>query len=379
MNQQFITKYGVVTSNFNDYSLNNNATSIFDKALFNSQNTKGIFSLVEDENVLKEIKQMGKLLFYDPILSGNNKRSCASCHKPTEYFTDTTLSTPLQFNVEQHLPRNTPSLVNSVFNHLIMLDGKHISLQGQAREVITNPQEMNSKEGELVKKVMSCKEYKTAFRKFLKYTPEEKNVSLSHIVSAITFYYADFSNYYSPFDEAMNNSQPISNETRSGFNLFMSKSQCATCHFVPHFNGIKPPYVGSEFEVLGVPEDSLYSRLSVDKGRFGINPAPEMTDAFRTPTIRNSQFTKPYMHNGVFQTLEQVIDLYDSGGGTGKKLNVANQTLSSDSLKLTRDEKDLLITFIHSLNEKIIFETPPVSLPVSSDKSLNSRKTGGEY
>jgi cytochrome c peroxidase len=260
-----------------------------------------------------------------------------------------------------------------------MLDGKHISLQGQARDVITNPQEMNSTEEALVKKVMSCKEYKTALRKFLKYTPEEKNVSLSHIVSAITFYYADFSNYYSPFDEAMNNSEPISNETKNGFNLFMSKSQCATCHFVPHFNGIKPPYVGSEFEVLGVPEDSAYSKLSIDKGRSGVNPAAEMVDAFRTPTIRNTQFTKPYMHNGVFYTLEQVIDLYDSGGGIGKKLNVANQTLSSDSLKLSQAEKDLLITFIHSLNEKIIFEAPPASLPVSSDKSLNVRKIGGEY
>jgi cytochrome c peroxidase len=379
LNQEFINKYGVTTSNFNDYSLNNQATSIFDKALFNSQNTKGIFSLVEDENILREIKHIGKLLFYDPILSGNNKRSCASCHKPTEYFTDTTLQTPLKFDGKQHLPRNAPSLINSIFNHLIMLDGKHISLQGQARDVITNPEEMNSTEEALIKKVMSCKEYKTAFRKFLKYTPEEKNVSLSHIISAITFYYADFSNYYSPFDEAMNYNQPISAETKNGFNLFMSKSQCATCHFVPHFNGIKPPYIGSEFEVLGVPEDSAYSKLSADKGRFNINPVGEMADAFRTPTIRNTQFTKPYMHNGVFYTLEQVIDLYNNGGGVGKKLQVPNQTLSSDSLNLSQTEKDLLINFIHSLNEKIIFEEPPVSLPASSDKSLNNRKPGGEY
>lgn len=379
LNQQFINSYDVTTINFNDYALNNKANSVFDKALFNSQNTKGIFSLVDDENVLSEIKKMGKLLFYDPILSGNNKRSCASCHKPTEYFTDTTLATPFQFDGQTHLTRNTPSLINSVFNHLIMLDGKHISLQAQAKEVMTKHEEMNANEEDLLKKVMSCKEYRNAFKKFLKYTPEEKNVSFSHIISAITFYYADFSNYYSPFDDAMNKNAGINNETKKGFNLFMSKAQCATCHFVPHFNGIKPPYVSSEFEILGVPEDTSYSKLSTDKGRYTVNPAPEMMNAFRTTTLRNTQFTKPYMHNGVFQTLEQVIDLYDAGGGVGKKLNVPNQTLSSDSLKLTKTEKTQLISFIHSLNEKIIFDTPPVALPASSDKLLNTRKIGGEY
>jgi cytochrome c peroxidase len=379
LNQQFINSYGVRSISFNDYSLDNSANSIFDKSLYNSQNTKGIFSFVDDEKTLAEIKKIGKLLFYDPILSGNNMRSCASCHKPTEYFTDTTLATAFQFDRQQHVPRNAPSLINSVFNHLIMLDGKHISLQGQAKDVILNPIEMNSTEKELVKKVMSCKEYKTAFKKFLRYTPEEKDVTLGHIVSAITFYYADFSNYYAPFDNAMNNKNSLTIEEKNGFNLFMSKAQCGTCHFVPQFNGVKPPYVGSEFEVLGTPADTSYKKLSPDKGRYEVNPASEMLNAFRTGTIRNAAFTKPYMHNGIFQTLDQVIDLYDAGGGTGKKLVVTNQTLSVDSLKLSKTEKTNLIAFIHSLNENVIFEEPPAGLPASSDKSLNSRKVGGEY
>lgn len=379
LNQQLIRSYHVVSVHYNDYALNTDAVSIFDKSLFISQNTKGIFSLVEDSVVLADIKRMGKLLFYDPILSGNNKRSCASCHKPTEYFTDTTLATPLQFDQQQHLPRNTPSLINSVFNHLIMLDGKHISLQGQAREVMTKHEEMNSNEEELIKKVLSCKEYRDAFKRFVKLTPEEKNISFSHIISAITYYYADFSFYYSPFDNAMNENAGIDGKVKRGFNLFMSKAQCGTCHFIPHFNGIKPPYIGSEFEVLGVPADTNYSKLSDDLGRYDVNPSGETRHAFRTTTIRNSEFTKPYMHNGVFRTLEQVIDFYDVGGGAGKKLQVPNQTLSTDSLKLTKMEKDELIAFIHSLNEKIIFDTPPSVLPASSDKTLNTRKPGGEY
>ena len=85
------------------------------------------------------------------------------------------------------------------------------------------------------------------------------------------------------------------------------------------------------------------------------------------------------MHNGVFQTLDQVIDIYDAGGGVGKKLVVDNQTLSTDSLKLSKEEKSNLIAFIHSLNENVIFEAPPAALPASSNKSLNNRKVGGEY
>lgn len=379
INQQFIRDYNANTISYNDYALNNETPSIFDKSLFISQNTKGIFSLVDDAEALREVKRVGKLLFYDPILSGNNKRSCASCHKPTEYFADTALATPLQFEGGGHLPRNAPSLINSVFNHLIMLDGKHISLQGQAQDVMTKHEEMNSNEEELVKKVLTCKEYRDVFKKLLKLTPEEKNISFSHIISAITYYYADFSYYYSPFDRAINENAAVSNEVKQGFNLFMSKAQCGTCHFVPHFNGIKPPYIGSEFEVLGVPADTAYSKLSDDKGRYDANPASETLHAFRTNTVRNIEFTKPYMHNGVFRTLDQVIDFYDAGGGAGKKLDVPNQTLASDSLKLNSLEKRALISFMHSLNENVIFEAPPSSLPVSSDKSLNARKVGGEY
>lgn len=379
LNQQFITNYNVRTINVIDYSLDNYVGSIFDKQLFMSQNTKGIFSLVEDPEVLSEIRRIGKLLFYDPILSGNNQRSCASCHKPTEYFTDTTQATALQFDRNGHLTRNTPTLINSIFNHLLMYDGKHISLQAQARDVITNPKEMNSDEKGLLKKLMSVKEYKDAFKRFVKLTPEEKEVSLNHIVGAITFYYADFSQYYSPFDRAMNQGETISDDVKQGFNLFMSKAQCGTCHFVPHFNGIKPPYVGSEFEVLGTPADKEFRKLSEDRGRYEVNPVPEMMNAFRTGTVRNAEFTKPYMHNGVFNTLEEVIDFYDAGGGAGKKIKVDNQTLASDSLKLSTAEKAKLITFIRSLNENVIFEDVPQSLPPSSNKTLNNRKVGGEY
>jgi len=262
---------------------------------------------------------------------------------------------------------------------LLMLDGRLITLQAQGKAVITNPVEMGGEVQDVVNKVMSCDEYRTAFKKFLKLTPEEHKVTIDHIVSAITYYYGDFSNYYAPFDEAMNNNKPLNSESIKGFNLFMGKARCGTCHFVPEFNGVKPPYISTEFEVLGVPEDTAYHKLSSDKGRYDANPAYETMNAFRTGSLRNVQYTGPYMHNGVFNTLDQVIEFYDAGGGVGNKLNVENQTLSSDSLKLTVSEKKELISFLLSLNEKIIFQKPPEKLPESSNRELNTRKVGGEY
>lgn len=379
LNQRFIREYQVVSASFVDYSLNDEAHSIFEKDLYYAQNPKGVFLRVNDQKALTTIDEIGKLLFYDPILSGNNARSCASCHHSDAYFTDTAQATALQFNRRDRLPRNTPSLLNVGYNHLVMLDGKHSSLQNQLKAVIANPLEMGGNPAEVLEKVLSCPDYKKAFEALLRYTPQETGVTMDHIASAITLYYSKFSDAYAPFDEAMREHKPLPPSAVRGFNLFMSKARCGTCHFVPQFNGVKPPYVSSEFEVLGVPKDEQFTGLSADAGRYEVNPAPEMRHAFRTGSLRNAAHTRPYMHNGVFTTLEEVIDFYDAGGGVGKGLQVDNQTLSSDSLHLTATEKADLLAFIHALDEKIDFDAPPAKLPASKNKSLNSRKVGGEY
>ncbi len=378
-NQKWIVESKASSKSFLDYALNKNNQTIFSKNVYRAQNAKGIFLRVNDENELLKIKNMGKLLFYDPILSKNNQRSCASCHFPTQFFTDTTRKAAPHFSKTLALPRNTPSLINANANHLLMHDGKHISLQNQCKDVITNPNEMASDAKEVVEKVMNCKKYKQTFSEFLKHTPQETKVTFDHIASAITLYYNDFSQYDSDFDDAMNHKTTLNEQSIKGFNLFMSKAQCATCHFVPQFNGTKPPYTGSEFEVLGTPADKNYKNLSADLGRFDQNPAIETKNAFRTSTLRNSAKTKPYMHNGVFDTLDEVIDFYNTGGGAAHGLLVDNQTLSSDSLHLSSTEISHLKAFIHSLNEHIVFDTEPKELPKSNQKNLNSRKIGGEY
>ncbi len=379
MNQHFIHQFRVVSKNFNDYSLNNNCYSIFDKSLYRGQNEKGIFLPVDDTAALNAIRETGRLLFFDPILSGNGKRSCAGCHKPDEYFTDTAFATAARFNSESRLPRNTPSLINAVYNHLLMQDGKHYTLQRQAADVITNPDEMGCNAKEIVENVLSCNEYRKAFQRYVKFTPSYPAISIEHIVSAVTLYYSSFSRFDAPFDEAMNNKGNIAPTAVQGFNLFMSKALCATCHFAPQFNGVKPPYVSSEFEVIGVPADTGYHRISSDSGRYAVNAATETMHAFRTGTLRNAFHTAPFMHNGVFKTIDEVISFYDAGGGVGHGLTVDNQTLPADSLHLSPVEKLQLKAFIQSLDEKIVPGNAPAGLPATKQEKYKNRVVGGAY
>jgi cytochrome c peroxidase len=379
INQQLINQYRAMTKSTMDFALNKEAKSIFSKSLYTGQNVKGVYFNVVDEDALASISRLGKMLFFDPILSGNNERSCASCHKHTQFFTDTVLTTSLAFDHAGMLPRNTPSLINVPYNHLIMYDGKHISLQDQTKGVMFNPIEMNASENEILEKILSCPDYRKELQHLLKFTPSEPVITIDHVSSALTFYYSKFSSASSAMDKAINDNKPMSASAMAGFNLFMSKAQCATCHFVPQFNGVKPPYVGSEFEVLGTPANKDFKMLSADKGRYEINPAKETMNAFRTGNLRNVMNTAPYMHNGVFRTMEEVIDFYDAGGGAGRGLNVPNQTLSSDSLHLSGTEKANLIAFLKALTEDVPFEEAPKKIPLSANKELNKRLIGGSY
>jgi len=149
------------------------------------------------------------------------------------------------------------------------------------------------------------------------------------------------------------NENALSVQELKGFNLFMGKARCATCHFVPLFNGITPPkYVMSETEVLGVPRSQKDSTIDPDTGYYGVIGIDSYKYAFKIPTIRNIDKTAPYMHNGVYQTLEQVMDFYNNGGGAGLGINLPNQTLSKENLHLTEKEKEDIIAFMKSLDSK---------------------------
>jgi cytochrome c peroxidase len=142
---------------------------------------------------------------------------------------------------------------------------------------------------------------------------------------------------------------------KNGFNLFMGKARCGTCHYAPFFNGLTPPlYQETESETLGVPAaDGPGAVLDADPGRYKFTGLPLHQYSFRTPTVRNAALTAPYMHNGAFATLESVIDFYNDGGGAGRGIDIPTQTLPADKLGLTPAEKQDIIAFMHALTDTV--------------------------
>lgn len=121
----------------------------------------------------------------------------------------------------------------------------------------------------------------------------------------------------------------------------------------PFFSGALPScYMQMEAEVIGVPQYKDGRRVDPDPGMHSIQPLGFNRYAFKITTVRNAARTAPYMHNGVFQTLEEVIDFYDKGGAAGSGIRLTNQTLSSDKLHLTAKEKQQLVAFIKSLDSQ---------------------------
>jgi cytochrome c peroxidase len=120
---------------------------------------------------------------------------------------------------------------------------------------------------------------------------------------------------------------------------------------MPLFNGTFPPrFMKIESEVIGVPQSIKESAVDTDMGRYNVIRTAAFKHAFKTPTVRNATLTAPYMHNGVFTTLQQVMDFYNKGGGAGLGLKIDNQTLPSDKLNLTQKESEEIISFIKTLD-----------------------------
>lgn len=132
----------------------------------------------------------------------------------------------------------------------------------------------------------------------------------------------------------------------------MGKALCATCHFMPLTNGSVPPFfIEKEKEVIGVPKESNNKELDTDTGFYWVYNENLHKGMFKTPTIRNIELTAPYMHNGVYNTLEEVKNFYNKGGGSGLGFNVPHQTLPFDHLNLSEQEIQDIITFMKTLTD----------------------------
>ena len=297
--------------------------------------------------------KLGEKLFYDASLSGTGTRSCASCHNPNMAFSDS-----LERHTDIHdnsklIERNAPTLLNAALQSNYFYDMRALTLEDQILDVISNKHEMDNSIQEVIKYLSTKESYNSLFDNAF---PNRNNQDIipTQVTNALASYIRSLTKLNSRFDEYMQgNLEALSNQEVNGFNLFMGKAKCATCHFAPLFNGITPPkYVSSETEVLGVPVSIADSTLDTDMGYYNVIGIDSYKYAFKIPTVRNIKKTAPYMHNGIYWTLDEVMEFYNNGGGVGLGIDLPNQTLSEENLNLTEKEKKDIIAFMESLESK---------------------------
>jgi parallel beta-helix repeat protein len=318
----------------------------------------------DDNPTTPEKVELGRLLFFDPILSDDNTMSCAHCHHPDLGFSDGLprsrgrgaqgAGTQRQGGIE--LTRGAPTLWNALYNHRQFWDGRAADLEEQARMVITTPEEVNADPDELVRELKAIPEYRRLFDRAFG-GENGSAITFGNIAKAIAAFERTLVSFNSRFDRyAAGDGDALTPQEKRGLKLFLSpKTRCNECHGLPTF-------ANRDFKVIGVPDppDGPPDRhkAGAEPGRGG---GPN--GAFKIPTLRNIALTAPYMHNGIFKTLEEVLDFYANGGGRGLGLNVPLQDDKIRKFKLTPQEKADLIAFLLALTDESAKVTIPSRVP----------------
>lgn len=299
--------------------------------------------------------ELGKLLYFDPRLSGDGSVSCATCHDPNHGWAKKRIMSPA-YPENKHF-RHSPTVLNVAFNTLMFWDGRVKTLEEQAQKPIASPFEMNMNYDLLEERLKAIPKYRELFAKA--FPEEEDPITIENVAKAIAAFERTIVCNDSPFDLYMRGDKNAMDELQiKGMKLFIGKAGCVQCH-----NG--PNFTDNKFHVTGVPkhkveDDALVKatrnfvvrqngfkdpdRFDRDLGRFFITKKEKDKGAFKTPTLRNVALTPPYMHNGVFRTLDEVIEFYNRGGG-----DVPNKDPRLKPLNLTEEEKEALKAFLEAL------------------------------
>ena len=354
------------------------AGSVFDAGAIDAQ----AYAPAEAPRPTPALVSLGRTLFFDPVLSGNDARACASCHKPERAFADG-LPRARQFGPGSPPTRHTPSLINAAYQPAQFDDERAASLEQQIGLVLASPAEMHSSIAKAVSNVRQSAEYRQDFAQVYKVSPDTA-VTAYRLQTALATYVRSLTAMNSRFDRSMRGEPALLHPNeRRGFNLFMGKAQCGTCHFAPLFNGVAPPtYMSDEVEVIGVPTKvvSRHAIIDPDSGRAAIDHLVGHLHAFKPPTVRNASLAGAYMHNGAYRTLDEVMNFYNHGGGSGLGAQVPNATLSTDPLHLSSQEQRDVIAFLKTLVDTAGLTARPNRLPrFEHSERLNDRPIGGLY
>ncbi len=285
--------------------------------------------------------QLGRNLFYDPILSRDNTISCASCHLQQTGFTH--VDHDLSHGIDGKIgTRNSLTLQNLAWNKTFMWDGGVNHLDVQYIHPITSEVEMDETMENVVKKLQEIPKYKELYKKAFgtdKVTGQLTLKALSQFVVMLTT-----SN--SKYDKVVRKEEKFTEMEQKGYNLF--KQNCASCHKEPLFTN-------DSFENNGLAIDTTLN----DLGRMRITQNQKDKQKFKVPTLRNIQFTFPYMHDGRFNTLNDVIKHYNSGI---KHSNTLSKQLQKP-MNLSDNERTELVAFLKTLSDKEFLYNPKYSYP----------------
>ncbi|MBS1650592.1 MAG: cytochrome-c peroxidase [Bacteroidetes bacterium] len=279
---------------------------------------------------------LGKALFFDPILSSDKTISCASCHKPELAYADSSAFSKGVNN--QTGSRNTPSAMNVKEHNFYFWDGRSETLEEQAKGPIENPVEMNLPLSIAVKRVKENENYTKAF-----YAIYKKPPSIELISKAIAAFENTLETGETAFDAYMlnNDTSQFGAAEQRGREIFNTKARCFDCHFGPDFNG------NDQFKNIG-----FYNAKNLnDKGRYDKTKNEKDLGAFKIPGLRNISVTAPYMHHGALKTLREVIDYYDNPNKFISN-SINRDTILQRPLNLSKDEKKDLEKFLYSLTDK---------------------------
>lgn len=314
-----------------------------------------------------EQASLGKMLFFDPRLSGDGSLSCSQCHDPAKGFTD---GKPLADAYPGALHfRNALSVVNVAHRKALYWDGRITDPADLVRDHITDAQFMNADGRLVIERLRQVPEYENGFKKAFGGEP-----TFGRILNAVVAYMQTLNSKGNALDRYLaGNANALTPDARRGLDLFTGKAGCARCHFGPlltdekfHHLGVpENPEVFSQplrhitfrrfFKVLGTPG---YHALREDVGLYAVTKRDEDRGKFRTPSLREVGQRSAFMHNGALKTLEDVVAFYNGGGG-----NAPNKDPLLAPLGLTRDEQRALATLLRTLQSKGLRTQPPASPP----------------
>jgi len=317
--------------------------------------------IIREDNPITEARvELGRLLFFDPVLSADNTVSCATCHHPDLGFSDNRqrsmgvggkgLGRDRKGGAE--IRRNSPTVWNSAFNHVQFWDGRAEDLEEQAAGPIQDPKEMGQNADLLIEELNEIPGYASYFE--AAFGASDSLITFERVTDAIATFERTVISQNSRYDQfAAGDRMALSMKERRGLNVFRSlKTRCFECHNVPTF-------ANPDFKVIGVPD---LEGEEPDLGR-GEQVGEGYEAAFKVPTLRNVALTAPYMHNGIFETLEEVIDFYAQGGGVGLGLDVPNIDDKIREFTISDEEKEDLIAFLHALTDESNKPEIPASVP----------------